>query len=352
MKELSVDKNLLVKNYNLTRQRMTGGQIMAVLKNNAYGLGLLPMARFWREMGVRRFGVGDPADAALLRSEGFTSEDILLMRSTAVPEEIDAMLDSNVIATIGSQEAAMALSGIAEKRSAVAEAHIKIDSGLGRYGFLPRETDKILNIFSYMQSIAVSGIYTHVPSGLTVKKARACIDEFETVLAALRGKSIETGIVHALGSTALFKYESLPQYDMVRVGASIAGRIPGKTGLAGVGSITALVSDVRWIPAGAAVAGRLKLRHSVRIGLIPVGYANGFLVEKPAYRRLFDLLPTKRGYGNATVRLDTGEDVPVLGLVGQNHMVVDLTHSRASIGTEARVEVNPLFAGAMPRTVR
>ncbi len=299
MKEVLIDKGLLAKNYGLIRQKIDGGHIMAVLKNNAGGLGLLPMARFWKEMGVRRFGVGNPDEAALLRAEGFTQEDILLLRSTAIPSEIDTMLDNNVIASVGSQEAAMALSGMAEKRSTVAEAHLKIDCGLGRYGFLPHETDKILSVVSYMQNIAVSGVYTHLPAGISLKHARLCIDGFEAVLTALREKSVETGTVHALGSTALFHYDGLPHYDMIRVGAAIGGRIPGKTGLIRVGSVCAPIADTRWIPAGKQVAGMLKLRHAVRIGLIPVGYADGYMVEKPTYTRLFSFRRVNRGYGAA-----------------------------------------------------
>ncbi len=352
MKELFIDKGLLERNYSVVRQKLEGAQVMAVLKNNAYGLGLLPMARFWREAGVRRFGIGDPADAALLRSEGFTQEELLLMRPTAVPAEIDMMLDNGVIATIGSQESALALSGIAEKRSTVAEAHLKIDCGLGRYGFLPRELDKIQNIFSYMQNIAVSGVYTHLPSGINLKKAKLCLESFDAVLTALREKSIETGTVHALGSTALFHYDTLPQYDMVRIGAAMTGRISGKTGLAQVGSVIAPITEVRWIPAASAVAGRLRFRHPVRVGFLPVGYANGFLVGKPTYSRLFEFRRGKVGYGKVTVKLDNGETVNVIGLVGQNHMVLDLTKSNASVGSVAQVNVNPLFAASIPRVLQ
>lgn len=352
MKELFIDKGLLERNYSVVRQKLENAQVMAVLKNNAYGLGLLPMARFWKEMGVRRFGVGDPADAALLRSEGFTHEEILLMRPTAVPAEIDLLLDNGVIATIGSQESALALSGIAEKRSTVAEAHLKIDCGLGRYGFLPRELDKVQNIFSYMQNIAVSGVYTHLPNGISLKKARLCLDSFDAMLTALREKSIETGTVHALGSTALFHYDTLPQYDMVRIGAAMTGRISGKTGLTPVGAVIAPITDVRWIPPGTAVAGKLRFRHPVRVGFMPVGYANGFLVDKPAYSRLFEIRRGKIGYGKVTVRLDNGETVHVIGLVGQNHMVVDLTKSNASVGTIGQVNVNPLFASSIPRVLQ
>jgi alanine racemase len=351
-KELIIEKALLIKNYGEICRRLNGAGVWAVLKNNAYGLGLLQMARFWREMGVRRFGVGDPSDAALLRAEGFTQEDILLMRSTAVPEEIDALLDHNVIATVGSQEAAQALSGIAGKRSAVAEAHIKIDCGMGRYGFLPGETDKIFSIFAYMENIAVSGVYTQIPSGLSHKKAKECTDRFDSVLSFLRGNSCETGLVHALGSSALFRHPALSQYDAVRVGAAIGGRVPGKTGLHRAGYIVSRVSDARWIPAGEKIAGRVKRRHAVRAGLIPVGYADGLFVQKPVYGRFLSVPAFRRGYGKLRVSLDTGEEVSVLGLIGQNHMLVDLTRSHASAGTTARVEVNPLFAGNLPRKIR
>jgi alanine racemase len=269
-----------------------------------------------------------------------------------VPEEINALLDHNVIATVGSQEAALALSGIAEKRSAVAEAHIKIDCGLGRYGFLPNETDKLFNIFSYMQNIAVSGVYTQLPAQLSGKKAQACIGRFDSALTALREKSHETGLVHALGSTALFRHPELPQYNAVRVGAAIAGRVPGKTGLSRVGVVASSIADARWIPAGERVAGCLKLRRSVRIGLIPVGYANGICVERPVYARLFEFKAVWRGYGKIRVALDTGEEVAVLGLIGQNHIAVDLTRSRAAAGTTALVDVNPLFAGNLPRKIQ
>ena len=299
-----------------------------------------------------RHRVGDPADGALLRKEGFVQEEILLMRSTAVPEEIGTLLDNNMVATIGSQEAAMALSGIAEKRSTVAEAHLKIDCGLGRYGFLPGEMDKILGIYSYMQNLALSGVYTKLPSGLSLKKAQLCIADFEHVLTTLRQANIETGTVHALDSTSLFLYDTLPQYDMVRVGAAMTGRVPGKHNLAQVGSIIAPLADLRWIPAGTPVAGKRRFRHPVRVGLIPVGYADGFLMEKPAYAGACPLALSGRGYGKVTVQLENGENVRVIGLVGQNHMVVDLTRKGASVGMLAQVGVNPLFAGVLPRILR
>jgi alanine racemase len=200
-----------------------------------------------------------------------------------------------------------------------------------------------------MQNIAVSGVYTHLPGGLSRKKTQACVTAFEGVLTELRVKNIETGIVHALGSTALFKYPDLPRFDVVRIGAAMTGRIPGKTGLSRVGAILAPVTDVRWIPAGVPVAGRKKLHRSVRAGLVPVGYAAGVLMEKPVYARLIGLTSMRRGYGKIKVKLDTEEEAAVLGMIGQNHMLIDITQSRATVGTMASIEVNPLFAGTLPR---
>lgn len=350
MKELLIEKSRLLRNFRQVQQQAGNAALMAVLKNNAYGLGLIPMARFWREQGVSCFGIGDPADAAVLRGEGFVEEEMLLMRSTAVPEEIETILDNHVIATIGSQEAALALSGLAEKRSTVAEAHIKIDCGLGRYGFLPEETDKIKSVCQYLNAVAVSGVYTHIPTGLSKKKAAAAKAVFDGVLTALREAGLETGTTHAMGSTALFAHPELQSYGMVRVGAAITGRIPGKTGLCRVGVVVAPVTDIRWIPPRHTIAREIQLRKPARVGLVPLGYATGFSVNSNAYARSWRFASGRRR--PPAVKLETGEEVPVLGHVGQNHMVLDLTHVKCTVGTLVSVEIDPLFAGSLPRVLR
>jgi len=351
MKELLIEKNILRRNYSRVRQEAGDAKILAVLKNNAYGLGLLPMARFWREMGVTRFGIGDLADAAALRAEGFQQEELLLMRSTCIPEEIELLLDYQVIATIGSQEAAVALSGLAEKRGTIAEAHIEIDCGMGRYGFLPEEIDKVKAVYEYMNALAISGVYTHIPPGMSQKKALAAKAAFDGVLDKIRAAGLETGTTHAFGSAALFAYDDLQSYDMVRIGAAIGGRIPGKTGLGQVGVIIAPITDIRWIPPGHTISKTVRLRKPARIGFLPVGYAAGFMVFPPKRMRFWQMLAS-RAYRAPSVRLETGEEVKVLGHVGQNHIAVDLTNAKCTAGALARIEVDPLFAGDLPREVR
>lgn len=350
MKQLIIEKQKLKSNIAITKERAGGVPLCGVLKNDAYGLGLVPVARIMRDEGIRRFAVSEPEDAAALRREGFTDEEILLLRSTADPREIETLLDLGVIATVGSQEAAMALSGIAESRSTVAEAHIKVDTGFGRYGFLPTEPDKIIAVVQYMQSIAVSGIYTHLDAYASSRDVKQQIDTFQNVLDQLREKGLETGVAHAVSSTALFRFKDIPLFDMVRAGASVSGRIGGKTGLQRAGLAAAQIAEVRWIPEGHSVSRGKKQRKPVRVGIVPLGYADGFGLERPAVSRTQYLSRfLKPPSENLYVRTGSGDRLKLLGKPGQNHMALDLTKSDAAVGTTVYADVNPLFAARLPK---
>ena len=349
MKRLIIEKQKLKSNISATRDRAGGIPLCGVLKSDAYGLGLIPVARIMRDEGIRFFAVSEPEDAAALRREGFTDEDILLLRSTADPHEIEMLLDYNVIATVGSQEAAMALAGIAERRSTVAEAHIKVDTGLGRYGFLPSESDKIASVVQYMQSIAVSGIYTYLDAHASSKNVAKQIEAFQNVLNNLHLKNIEIGLAHSGGSTALFRYKDISPFGMVRAGASISGRIGGKTGLQKIGTAAAQIAEVRWIPAGHTVSRGKKLKKPARVGIVPLGYADGFGLDRPAARvrhlGRFLKLSDEKSY----VRLGSGDKLKLLGTPGQNHIALDLTKSDAAVGTTVYADVDPLFAARLPK---
>lgn len=350
MKQIIIEKQKIKNNISIARERAGGVPLCGVLQNDAYGLGLIPVAKVMRDEGIRRFAVSEPSDAGRMRKEGFTDEEILLMRSTADPAEIEMLLDFNVIATIGSQEAAMALSGIAERRSTVAEAHIKVDTGFGRYGFLPSETDKIVSVIQYMQSIAVSGVYTHLDSGASMRDVTAQLGRFDGVLDQLRGRGLETGTVHAVGSTALFRFRELPLYSMVRVGAALGGRIPGKHGLQRAGLVAAQISEVRWIPEGNPVSRGRKQKKPVRVGVVPLGFADGFGLIRPAQSRLQYLqrflYPPEE---NRVIRTGSGERLRLMGVPGQDYLVVDLTKSDAAVGTTVYADVNPLFASGLQK---
>ena len=154
-KFLIVERQKVRNNIKKVRQRAGSATVYGVLKGNGYGFGLLEMADMLRDEGISHFAVTEPRDLIVLRNSGFIDEEILVMRSTSIPEEIEKLIEYNGVATIGSYEAAVALNGIAEKNTASVEAHIEIDTGMGRYGFLPEESDKVVNVFKYFSSLNI-----------------------------------------------------------------------------------------------------------------------------------------------------------------------------------------------------
>ena len=149
MKAYIVERDRLRNNIDAVKRKADGRAVYAVLKGNGYGLGMLQFAHELRDCGIERFAVTEPTDAIKLRLAGFIDEEILVMRSTADERDIADILEAKAVATIGSYESAVVLNGMAEKRGEVVEAHIKIDTGMGRYGFRESETDKVLSIFSF-----------------------------------------------------------------------------------------------------------------------------------------------------------------------------------------------------------
>lgn len=361
MKTLLVQRSRIKNNISKIKERAGDSQIYGVLKGNAYGLGLVEMADILRDEGINRFALTDIEDAIKLRQSGFDDEEILMLRSTSEAEYIEALSDYNLVGTIGSQEAAVAMSGIAEKRRTVIEAHIEIDCGMGRYGFLPEEIDKVISVYKYMNGIALTGIYTHFPRAYdSEKNTRLQAERFTGVLDRLREKGIEPGLVHAANSSALFRYDFC-NFDAVRVGSAITGRIATRSsyGLQRVGTVVSNIAEIRWLPKGATLGygSSYKTPGPKRIAIIPVGYVDGFCAEKARdsysfFQTLrYVLSDIKRGLTRKRMYVGiNGSRARVIGHVGMLHTVADVTKIDCAPGDTATFEINPLLTGNIDRT--
>ena len=347
MNVLVIEKQKMRQNLTIAKQRAKGAALYGVLKGDAYGLGLVETARLMRDEGITHFCVGQPREGAALRNADFRREEILLLRSTADPREIEEILDAGLVATVGSRDAALALSGLADRRGTVAEAHVKIDTGLGRYGFLPDEFDKIQSVYEYMNSLAISGVYTHINAHAGAKVALAQLETFRAVLTRMQNQGLETGIIHAAGSSALFRYD-LPRLDAVRIGQAVTGRLPGKKhGLQPVGYIECPVAELKWLPKGHKIGTNetYKCRKNIRVALLPAGVSDGVRVGRLKNKRsLAALLPgqvsdTQVWIGNTRAR--------ILGNIGLTHTIVECTDISCAIGETARIEADPLFCARL-----
>ena len=359
MKTYIVERDKLKNNIDIVKKRAGGKAIYGVLKGNGYGLGLLPMARVLRDEGIDRFAVTEPSDATKLRMAGFIDEEILVMRPVVTEADVSELIDSHAVATIGSYDDAVLLSGLAEKHSEIVEAHVKIDTGMGRYGFAPEETDRVAQIYRFMKRINITGLYTHFNCAFcNTKTTNAQLETFLAVADRLREAGCNPGCVHASNSAFLFRGD-LSHMDAVRIGSAFTGRLPmrvkNNAGLQPVGYAQSQIIQVRWLQEGQTVGygAGYTAKKAVRAAVIPFGYADGFGLtrERDLYRfrdRLRYILHDIRELFSrkkltVTIR---GKKAPVLGHIGMLHCVVDVTGIQCEVGDEVRLDVSPIFANA------
>lgn len=335
--------------------------IWAVVKGGGYGLGVLPLAEVLSEEGITRFCVTDISEAEILRDNNFTEEKILMLRSASDRKEINRLLDLKVILTVGSEETARLIDQIAAERADVAEVHLKIDTGMGRYGFLPEETERVVALYGEMKHLAISGIYTHFNCAFNnAALTRQEFAAFMGVVEAIRAAGLETGIVHCCNSAAFLKFPEM-HCDGVRLGSALLGRMPFRTKLHPVGYAQTEIDALRTLPKGhtTGYSALWTAKKDTRIAIVPVGWYHGFRVScqpelgrkrdclHAALSALKQLLRRKK----ATVEIG-GKLCPVVGAVGMLHCAADVTGVDCKCGDPVIMQISPLHVKGMPVVFR
>lgn len=355
MRAYIVETDAILFNLQSLQKKAAGTPIWAVLKGNGYGLGVKRMAGLCWDAGLRRFAVTELSEARAIR-QTYADAMILMLRPTTNQEELAELLELDVIATIGSVEDAAALNALSTQKDLVAEAHVKIDTGMGRYGFLPEEPEKIRSVYQYHDHIAVSGIYTHFHSAFG--KAKETLRQearFQTVVQELIASGIEPGARHCCNSTAFLRFPEMAM-EGVRLGSALLGRVAVKSGLRRVGFCEATVEQLRWLPKGhtTGYGGAWRARKPTQVAILPVGWYHGFTNEygHDIFRFRDCLRQLLRAVKNMVIKRKiyvniNGKKCPVLGHVGMLHTAVDVTRVTVKLGDKAIVEINPLQVRGM-----
>ena len=356
MKVIVADKNALRMNLNAVREKAGSAEIVADLSADGQGLGLLRMARFLADEGVQSFAVTETRDAVNLRRSGFTQEHILMLRSITDGRELRELMECGVTFTIGSNEAAIALNGLAGELHTVAEARIRVDTGLGQYGFLLSETENILNLYRHMPGIAVTGMYTRMSSVNLKSAAEGQYAAFMGAAQTLQSHGVDTGVLMALDSCSLFRCEAGEQ-NAVLIGSALIGRTPVKTpGLTKVGAVEATLEGAKWLPEGTVVGlgkGK-KLKKATRVAVVDLGWANGVGVLRRTERQEMPLMVWRRylvGRFEPTFRVK-GKRVRLLGQAGMNSLVLDVTKCECAPGDRAVLDMDPRMLKGIPVELR
>lgn len=308
-------------NLGALRSHAGGVPMCQAVKANAYGHGLLQMANAAVIEGVEYLAVAIVDEAVALREGGI--EKPILLYSLPIPQEFATVVHHRIEPTVGDLELAKGLEEEARRQGRRLSLHLKIDTGMGRIGCLPRDANEIAEYIARSPHLTLAGVSTHFASSDSADGAftEEQLRTFSRALSALRERGIRVPIVHAANSGAILHHAS-GHYDLVRPGVSSYGYHPdpqfsGPVDLRPVMELQSQVVFIKKIDAGTPISYGMTWRSKgeTHIGTIPVGYGDG-------YSRLL----SNRGevwIGN--------ERYPIVGRVCMDQTMVDL-------GTRCTVE--------------
>jgi alanine racemase len=332
-------------------------QIIAVIKGNGYGLGLVEYANFLIDNGISFFAVASMDEAIKLRRSGI-KEKILMLSSTADKQEVEELIQNNIILTIGSEEAGKIANEIAKSLNKNIAVHLKIDTGFGRYGFIYDQVDEIIKNAKEWDNLKIEGTYSHysVAFNKKINYTEKQFERFMKVIQKLKENRIETGMVHICNSSAALKFKN-QHLDAVRIGSAFLGRIivPNKIGLRKIAYLKTNIYEIKELEKGNNIgySNSFTTKKKTRIAILPCGYSDGVnvKVDKDMFR-LIDKLRyivhetkclLKKQALYATIN---GENCKILGRVGMCHVAVDITGKDIKVNDEAQISVNPIYVNS------
>jgi alanine racemase len=267
----------------LSGRLKNGAQIMPVVKSDAYGHGLVDISRrLIQEKNVWGLGISLVQEAYELRSAGITSRIFLL--SGCFPGEERAVAELNVVAGVVSVEMMHRLQEAADRINEHIHVHIKVDTGMGRYGLWPEELVRTASCLNKWPNLIFDGLYTHMP--VSDRKGDpfnlSQINLFSTLVARVREAGWDPEYIHMANSAAIINFPD-SHFNLVRPGIGIYGSLPGdmnseEAGLRPVMSFESTLASVKKVaamtPIGYGHAARVE-KNSV-VAVVPAGYDDGY----------------------------------------------------------------------------
>ncbi|WP_059012923.1 alanine racemase [Streptomyces specialis] len=326
-----IDLGALRANVRALRERASGGAaLMAVVKADAYGHGMVPCARAAREAGAAWLGTATPDEALALRAAGDTGRLLCWLWTPDGPwrRAVEADIDISVSAGWALEKVTAA----ARAAGRIARVHLKADTGLGRNGCQPADWPALVASARAAEAagaVAVTGLWSHFaradePGHPSIAAQQAA---FAEALATAARAGLDPEVRHLANSPATLTLPAA-HYDLVRPGVAVYGLspspeigVPEDFGLRPVMTLRATLASVKRVPGGHGVSygHAYTTPGATTLALVPAGYADGI---------------PRHASGGGPV-LVAGKWRTVAGRVAMDQFVVDLGGDTASAGDEA-----------------
>lgn len=320
-----VDLDALAHNYRLLRGLAPGAKFLGLVKADAYGHGAAPIAKKLQELGADMLAAACLDEAIALRESGIALP-ILCLGQTP-PELAGELLAYDITQTVGDLETGKALSEAAVKAGKTLKIHVKVDTGMGRLGFVYYEDDdeaaleragKEIESLCALPGLEPEGIFTHFANadGSEAYTKNQCA-RIHDVFGELWERGLhQFKIYHCAASAAVLNYSWTKVYmNMIRPGIALYGYVPDPSvrdpGLKPVMTVKSRIAAVRALPAGAKISYgcTAALERDSKIAVLPMGYGDG--------------LP--RCLSNKLEVLIEDKLCPVLGRICMDMCMVDVT---------------------------
>ncbi len=318
-----VDLGNLAYNFNQIRKLVVPRvKIMACVKADAYGHGLIPVARRLVSCGADYFGVASIDEGIKLRQAGIKLPVLVL--GAILKKDIEPIFKNKLTATVCDTDLALVLNNKARALGRPLNVHIKVDTGMGRIGVLHQDAEGLVKKIHRFRFLNIEGIFTHfafadIDKEFTLYQVKL----FEKLISKLDNDGIHIPLVHAANSMGVIAYRQ-GHFNMVRPGLVLYGLYPAKglkIKLKPVLSLKTQVVYSKRVPSGYGISyGHIYItKKDTTIVTLPIGYGDGY----------------PRNLSNLSSVLIKGRRFKISGRVCMDQVMVDVGDVRVRVGDEA-----------------
>ena len=359
---VAVDLQAIKHNVGQIRSNLAeDAQLMAVVKGNAYGHGMVLVAQACEAAGADWLGVSTVKEGVQSREAGVKAAVLVFIPPLA--EECQGAVAAHLTVTVTTEQHLAWLREAAQAAGEPALAHVYVDSELGRPS-AGEDLPRLIQIAAGFPQLQITGVYTHFDStrqpaieALDILEPGTELRAFAATVRALGQQHLGRKLLVHAAASALYLQQPEAHLDMVRIGTLLYGQYPPVVSqqyrtlqLRNTFQLRTRIIGVIQLPRGAAVGygKEFVCRRETQVATLPIGYADGLSVMPASLaRRRYCWWRRVRGRSDSPQVIINGQPAPIIGRIAMDQCCVDLTDlPEAHVGTEVviptrRVTVSP-----------